>query len=127
MKVFKKADADESGTISRTEFQTAAKALGFGKISDAELDLCMAAFDQDGDGEVDYHEWSHFFFDGKLASCHAFGVSDPKKQKVLLEALHEAKGHEDVHERVRQFYSQHDKAKVEHTEHFVGKFYCQKL
>ena len=127
MKVFKKADADESGTISRGEFQTAAKALGFGKISEAELDLCMAAFDQDGDGEVDYHEWSHFFFDGKLASCHAFGVTDPTKQKALLEVLHAANGHEDVHKRVRQFYSQHDKAKVEHTEHFVGKYYCQKL
>eukprot|EP00937_MAST-01D_sp_MAST-1D-sp2_P002124 g2124.t1 len=128
-KVFKKADADDSGSVTRDEFAKAAKALNFGELGERELDLCMAVFDKDGDGEVNYQEWSEFFFDGKSQAYATFGMAGApgKKQKELLDVLHSHSGHDDLHEKIRQFYDKHDKSKVKHVDRFVQKHYTTML
>ena len=47
MNCFKRFDKDNSGTLSKKEFGDALKDLRFG-LSEVELDLLFAEFDQDG-------------------------------------------------------------------------------
>ena len=52
-------DTDNSGTISRSEFQEAVAALGYGFPPDM-VDEVFDEFDSDGSGEMDYSEYVRF-------------------------------------------------------------------
>jgi len=50
-------DTDGSGKISREELKSALSRMGM-DISDEELDEMMDSVDTDGDGEIDYREFT---------------------------------------------------------------------
>jgi Ca2+-binding EF-hand superfamily protein len=56
MNCFKRFDKDNSGTLSKKEFGDALKDLRFG-LSEVELDLLFAEFDQDGSDKLTYKEF----------------------------------------------------------------------
>ncbi|KAA0169840.1 hypothetical protein FNF27_06863 [Cafeteria roenbergensis] len=54
--MFNRADADGSGKLSRTEFQTALRESGLG-LTRQEINVLLAEVDEDEDGEIDYEEF----------------------------------------------------------------------
>ena len=126
-KAFVKADKDGSGTISAAEFGAVLNTLGFGNVTEQELQLGVQAFDMDGDGQVDWHEFEVFFFEEKLRQCAPFEVKHPKQQKHLLEVLKVSEGHEHLKTEMLKFFAQHDKAKIDRVDEMIHSHYCGKL
>jgi calmodulin len=56
VKLFKEVDTDGGGTLSRDEVVVLGEKLGL-YFHGTELDEAMAAMDEDGSGEVDFHEF----------------------------------------------------------------------
>jgi len=72
---FKKYDRDNSKTISKSEFEKAMHTLGF---AGEDTDKIWGSFDQDGSGEVVYHELLAVLQPQMVKKGgHAAGASDP--------------------------------------------------
>ena len=128
--VFLKADADSSGSISRDEFKTVISSLGFNEVTEYELHMFMSIFDRDGDGEVDYTEFSAFFFEDKLRDWRTFEVEGEKKRFKLMGVLARAGGHVQLTAGVRKMFEEGDKAdraKVGRVDAMVLRHYRHKL
>ena len=54
--MFNRADADGSGKLSRTEFQSALRDSGLG-LTRQEINVLLAEVDENEDGEIDYEEF----------------------------------------------------------------------
>ena len=48
-------DEDESGTVSVAELQAGMKSMGI-TMSEADMEILIAAFDESGDGQIDHEE-----------------------------------------------------------------------
>ena len=55
--VFRRADADKSGAVSRKELKAALLSMGVPKLTKKELCNVFALADADGGGEIDYREF----------------------------------------------------------------------
>ena len=75
MDVFLSADEDQSGTLDPQEIKHALRKINC-MLDDVELKHLMAYLDTDGDGEIDYHEFST-----KL------NASDPQRLKEIKKRL----------------------------------------
>jgi calmodulin len=64
VKLFKEVDTDGGGTLSRDEVVELGEKLGL-YFHGTELDEAMAAMDEDGSGEVDFHEFYEWWVERK--------------------------------------------------------------
>ena len=129
-KAFLRADADNSGSISRSEFKTVISSLGFDAVTEYELHMFMSIFDRDGDGEVDYLEFASFFFERKLRTWAAFEVDTPKKRFKLQKVLAQADGHVHLTASVKKMFEEgdkHDKERATRVEEMVLQYYLNKI
>jgi len=127
-KSFADADADRSGALDPAEFSEAMRLLGW-KLSQYELKMIIDIFDEDGDGLIDYAEWSSFFLKDKLVMYGALEAGKlPYKAKLaLLNVVLNANGHADLREGLCKLYARHDKSKVKRVDQLVHRYYCGRL
>ena len=60
---FKQFDKDGSGSIDKSQLGELSKQLG-NELSDAELGTALKDLDLNGDGVIDIHEFSRWYFSG---------------------------------------------------------------
>ena len=83
--VFMRIDHDHSGTIETSELWSVTTILGLQDLvsfSEAEIDDAISALDPNGDGDVDFEEFSHFWSENG-----AFVVKLKKALKVQEEGI----------------------------------------
>ena len=82
-------DADGSGTLEQSEVQKVIEAAMERKLTDKELKVAFEAMDDDGSGEVDFHEFTRWWV----------SQGDEVKNRVMRKAFEETMatlGNEDV-------------------------------
>jgi len=127
-RAFLRADTDGSGAISAEEFRVVVSSLGFDSVTEYELQMFIAIFDRNGDGEVDYAEFAAFFFEDKQSVWTAFEVDGAEKRWQLLELVEQADGHEHLTACMRSFYEQHkERDKARRVDSLVLRHYLNKL
>ena len=57
---FRQIDTDQSGFIDRNELEAVLQKLG-GNVAEDEVDACYAELDENGDGKIDYNEFSGWY------------------------------------------------------------------
>eukprot|EP01048_Picozoa_sp_COSAG05_P020246 COSAG05_NODE_3389_length_2090_cov_83.226017_1_plen_455_part_10 len=65
--VWKRVDADESGTLDRDEVRQVLCLMGFENTGEKVLDHVMLELDQDGSGDVDFEEFGEWFLKQDIA------------------------------------------------------------
>ena len=125
---FADADADRSGALDPAEFSEAMRLLGW-TLSPYELKMIVDIFDEDGDGLIDYAEWSSFFLKDKLVVYGALEADKLayKAKLALLNVVLNANGHADLREGLCKLYARHDKSKVKRVDELVHNYYLAKL
>jgi len=66
---FRGADSDGSGHIDRGEFKRILSEVHHVNVSDGHMDLLLERFDTDGDGRVDFQEFSKWMMPGYFMVC----------------------------------------------------------
>ena len=126
---FADADADWPGALDPAEFSEAMRLLGWKLLQAQKLKMIVDIFDEDGNGLIDYVEWSSFFLKDKLVVYGALEADKLayKAKLALLSVVLNANGHADLREGLCKLYAKHNKSKVKRVDELVHNYYLAKL
>lgn len=85
--IFDEFDEDGNGYVTLVEFRNAIRKLGLG-ITSREIDQLMARIDTNGDGKIDYYEFSSKFKDNSYEARMAARSADRMAKLKELMNLH---------------------------------------
>ena len=78
--IFEHMDHNDSGRISRREFQAGMTTLGVREMTEDDMSNMMARFDRNGDGAIDYREFLNLIREDDIVGVDRFAGTGGTKQ-----------------------------------------------